>query len=1028
MCERAARLASRRVSPMPPAGEDPDAAPSCSGAVQDGQELERVLPNGDLYRGQWRGAVPHGAGKYLWVDGCMYEGEWRRGKATGRGRFSWPSGATYEGEFLDGFMHGAGTYVGAAGDTYRGAWAKNLEHGAGEKRHANGDRYDGEWRAGLPDGCGRYAWRDGTEYAGGWRAGLIHGRGALVWANGNRYDGGWEGGRPRGQGTFRWADGSLYVGFWGREAPGGSVHQKGVYYPSPAAAGESPRARDPREVFARELPECVHTGTEGQSALTSLRSLKWLARSVSGRGSSASSRSTGSGGSLVHFWGSDGDVKCDIGDDWRRRSVREGRGLPPPSPAPHLAKATPLLVSKQQGLTIAKGHKNYELMLNLQLGIRHAVGRQGQPILDLKSSAFDPKEKVWTKFPPEGSKHTPPHNSCDFRWKDYCPKVFRTLRKLFKVDPADYMLSLCGDDALRELSSPGKSGSFFYLTNDDRYMIKTMKKSEVKMLLKMLPAYYKHVRAFENTLVTKFFGLHCVKAGAHQKKKQWFQEFQRCYICWGRQVDKDCEFLEQEKIMDYSLLVGVHFRGAIDIDGDIPATPRLSRWDRDHFLSDPNRWSTIKLGANMLSRAELTKRKNDGDIIGEPTGEYCDVILSPAASVEGMRMTELLGHLVVPRSIKNKYTNQEVDDVRVCGGGTWWRRTRESTQLGGEGSERARELGVVAEQNFRGGRGERNFEKIRLCGGWRSGWGQHVRHCGGGDEQAEVRGPRGRERRKTTGRRAKTVRVEDAGDGRGLPPPSPATGPHASGRSRGARRQGETIAKGHKNYELMLNLQLGIRHAVGKQGPITLDLKSSAFDPKEKALRELSSPGKSGSFFYLTSNDQYMIKTMKKSEVKVCTQVDRDCEFLEQENIMDYSLLVGVHFRDKRDRLLTGGSFDSDSSRGSSPCLSRGDTDPSRLAKIKLGSNMPTRAELTVRKTECELQIMGEPTGEFYDVILYFGIIDILQDYDISKKLEHAYKSFQYDPTSISAVDPKQYSRRFRDFVFKAFQEEKLDF
>lgn len=55
----------------------------------------------------------------------------------------------------------------------------------------------------------------------------------------------------------------------------------------------------------------------------------------------------------------------------------------------------------------------------------------------------------------------------------------RTLRKLFKVDAADYMLSLCGNEALLELSSPGKSGSFFYLTNDDRYMIKTMKKSEV---------------------------------------------------------------------------------------------------------------------------------------------------------------------------------------------------------------------------------------------------------------------------------------------------------------------------------------------------------------------------------------------------------------------------------------------------------------------------------------------------------------------------------------------------------------------
>lgn len=28
----------------------------------------------------------------------------------------------------------------------------------------------------------------------------------------------------------------------------------------------------------------------------------------------------------------------------------------------------------------------------------------------------------------------------------------------------------------------------------------------------------------------------------------------------SRQVDRDCEFLEAEKIMDYSLLIGLHFR------------------------------------------------------------------------------------------------------------------------------------------------------------------------------------------------------------------------------------------------------------------------------------------------------------------------------------------------------------------------------------------------------------------------------------------------------------------------------------
>lgn len=95
-----------------------------------------------------------------------------------------------------------------------------------------------------------------------------------------------------------------------------------------------------------------------------------------------------------------------------------------------------------------------------------------------------------------------------------------------------------------------------------------------------------------------------------------------------------------------------------------------------------------------------------------------------------------------------------------------------------------------------------------------------------------------------------------------------------------------------------------------------------------------------------------------------------------------------------------------------------------RWASIKLGLNMPARVEKTERKSDCEFQLVGDPTGEYYEVIMFFGIIDILQDYDISKKLEHAYKSIQYDPTSISAVDPRQYSRRFRDFIYRVFAED----
>ena len=60
--------------------------------------------------------------------------------------------------------------------------------------------------------------------------------------------------------------------------------------------------------------------------------------------------------------------------------------------------------------------------------------------------------------------------------------LYRHLREMFQIDTADYMLSICGNSGLRELSSPGKSGSVFYLSHDDRFMIKTMRKAEVKVV------------------------------------------------------------------------------------------------------------------------------------------------------------------------------------------------------------------------------------------------------------------------------------------------------------------------------------------------------------------------------------------------------------------------------------------------------------------------------------------------------------------------------------------------------------------
>ena len=63
-----------------------------------------------------------------------------------------------------------------------------------------------------------------------------------------------------------------------------------------------------------------------------------------------------------------------------------------------------------------------------------------------------------------------------------------------------------------------------------------------------------------------------------------------------------------------------------------------------------------------------------------------------------------------------------------------------------------------------------------------------------------------------------------------------------------------------------------------------------------------------------------------------------------------------------------------------------------------------------------------------YDVIIYFGIIDILQDFNTKKKLEHGLKSLRLDPMTISSVEPNLYAKRFIGFLGRVFQENEESF
>ena len=80
------------------------------------------------------------------------------------------------------------------------------------------------------------------------------------------------------------------------------------------------------------------------------------------------------------------------------------------------------------------------------------------------------------------------------------------------IDAADYLVSLTGRYVLSELSSPGKSGSLFYYSSDYRFIIKTIRRTEHEYLRRILRHYYEHMKRNTNSLLTRFFGLHRVKA------------------------------------------------------------------------------------------------------------------------------------------------------------------------------------------------------------------------------------------------------------------------------------------------------------------------------------------------------------------------------------------------------------------------------------------------------------------------------------------------------------------------------------
>jgi Ca2+-binding EF-hand superfamily protein len=172
----------------------------------------------------------------------------------------------------------------------------------------------------------------------------------------------------------------------------------------------------------------------------------------------------------------------------------------------------------------------------------------------------------------------------------------------------------------RELFSTGKSGSFFYYSMDGKLVLKTISRDEFRFLKGLLQGYHTHVTNHQDTLLPRFYGMYKVDFALNYKIKSIKKK--KLYLCvmnnifsagfkiherydlkgstYKRTVGEailkgdskgkiafkdldflglgtkskfaktdvakmnsilknDCEFFRANSIIDYSLLVGIHF-------------------------------------------------------------------------------------------------------------------------------------------------------------------------------------------------------------------------------------------------------------------------------------------------------------------------------------------------------------------------------------------------------------------------------------------------------------------------------------
>uniref|UniRef100_A0A9J7ZIS8 Phosphatidylinositol 5-phosphate 4-kinase type-2 alpha n=2 Tax=Cyprinus carpio TaxID=7962 RepID=A0A9J7ZIS8_CYPCA len=256
------------------------------------------------------------------------------------------------------------------------------------------------------------------------------------------------------------------------------------------------------------------------------------------------------------------------------------------------------------------------LLSVLMWGINHSINELSHVQIPIMLMPDD--FKAYSKIKVDNHLFNKENMPSHFKFKEYCPLVFRNLRERFSIDDHDFQNSLTHSAPLVS-EAQGRSGARFHTSYDKRYVIKTISSEDVAEMHNILKKYHQYiVECHGTTLLPQFLGMYrltvdgdetymiitrnvfshrlsvykkydlkgstvareasdkekhtkCCSPLFHQAKEfptykdnDFINDGQKIYIdeeskkTFLDKLRKDVEFLALLKLMDYSLLVGIH--------------------------------------------------------------------------------------------------------------------------------------------------------------------------------------------------------------------------------------------------------------------------------------------------------------------------------------------------------------------------------------------------------------------------------------------------------------------------------------